>query len=89
MYQIYTEGIKRPGSMASHYNERDLLSMSPTPPTHLSFLINSKIGDDVLHLFSPYSRAASEFAGELGLGSQSRDCKFAHIAQERAHKSQC
>jgi hypothetical protein len=25
--------------------------------------------------FSLYMRAASEFAGELGLGSQSNDCK--------------
>jgi len=26
------------------------------------------------HLFSPYRRAASEFAGDAGLGSHSRDC---------------
>ena len=32
------------------------------------------IGACSSHLFSPYRRAASEFAGDAGLGSHSRDC---------------
>lgn len=37
---------------------------TPTSPLHL-----------YTHLFSEYKRAASELAGELGLGSHSRDCR--------------